>query len=127
MVAQVMRPKGGYDPESFKSHYDTMDKNDDGKISKDEFIARIVEIGRENGLFGLTLIRKATVVRPSEDDLASEAEEQEDKEVDTQLFRSGLSCLGKTFNNARHAYLKLDISNNQLPSIKVSTPPLSNH
>lgn len=30
-------------------------------------------------------------------------------EVDKQIFRDGLSCLGKTFNNARHAYLKLRI------------------
>ena len=29
--------------------------------------------------------------------------------VDVQLFRDGLSCLGKTFNNARHAYLKMNI------------------
>jgi hypothetical protein len=37
--------------------------------------------------------------------------------VDDQLFRAGLSCLGKTFNNARHAYLYLTISNNNLLSV----------
>ena len=96
-----------------------MDKNADGNISRGEFIERIVELGRENNLFGLTLLRKATVVRPEHDDLGSEIEEDEE-EVDATLFRQGLSCLGKTFNNARHAYLKLDISNNELESIKVS-------
>ena len=37
--------------------------------------------------------------------------------VDEQIFKNGLSCLGKTFNNARHAYLNLNISNNHLVSI----------
>lgn len=40
--------------------------------------------------------------------------------VDVQIFKNGLSCLGKTFNNARHAYLNLNISNNNLVSIVVS-------
>jgi hypothetical protein len=39
--------------------------------------------------------------------------------VDPQIFKNGLSCLGKTFNNARHAYLNLNISNNNLVSIVV--------
>ena len=96
-----------------------MDKNDDGNISKSEFIERVVELGRENNLFGLTLLRKATVVRPEKNDLGSDLEE-DGQEVDVQLFKEGLSCLGKTFNNARHAYLKLDISKNELSGIKVS-------
>ena len=29
-----------------------MDKNDDGLISKEELIERVVEVGREKGLFG---------------------------------------------------------------------------
>ena len=29
--------------------------------------------------------------------------------IDPEIFKSGLSCLGKTFNNARHAYLSLNI------------------
>ncbi len=32
--------------------------------------------------------------------------------IDQEIFRNGLSCLGKTFNNARHAYLTLNIQNN---------------
>ena len=44
----------------------------------------------------------------------------DDAPVDIQLFREGLSCLGKTFNNARHAYLKLNMSDKALTSIKVS-------
>ena len=39
--------------------------------------------------------------------------------VDPQIFKNGLSCLGKTFNNARHAYLNLNSSNNNLVSIVV--------
>lgn len=39
--------------------------------------------------------------------------------IDEALFKKGLSCLGKTFNNARHAYLTLNISNNDLVSIVV--------
>lgn len=39
--------------------------------------------------------------------------------IDPEIFKSGLSCLGKTFNNARHAYLTLNIQNNTLVSIVV--------
>ena len=119
MVSQVMKSKGGYNVDDFKDSYDKMDKNKDGNISKREFIERIVEIGKENNLFGLALVRKSTVIRPEQIDLGSDIEEDED-EVDQQTFRKGLSCLGKTFNNARHAYLKLDISQSELSTIKVS-------
>ena len=119
VVAQVMKSKGGYNVDSFKDSYEKMDKNADGNIQKSEFIETIVELGRQNGLFGLTLIRKATVVRPDKDDLDSGMDTDDDN-VDPQLFRKGLSCLGKTFNNARHAYLKLDISGNDLKTLKVS-------
>ena len=119
MVSQVMKSKGGYNVDDFKEQYDKMDKNSDGKISKSEFIERIVEIGKENNLFGLALVRKSTVIRPEQIDLGSDIEEDDD-EVDQQTFRKGLSCLGKTFNNARHAYLKLDISQCELSTIKVS-------
>lgn len=40
--------------------------------------------------------------------------------IDDQIFKKGLSCLGKTFNNSRHAYLNLNVSNNTLVSIVVS-------
>ena len=40
--------------------------------------------------------------------------------IDDSIFRNGLSCLGKTFNNARHAYLNLTIANNTLVSVVVS-------
>lgn len=40
--------------------------------------------------------------------------------IDDQIFKDGLSCLGKTFNNARHAYLSLNISNHTLVSTVVS-------
>jgi Ca2+-binding EF-hand superfamily protein len=38
VVSQVMKAKDGYDPESFKEAYEQMDKNDDGKISKEEML-----------------------------------------------------------------------------------------
>ena len=47
-----MKQDGGYDSESFKAKYDTMDKNDDGKISKNELMEAVVEVGRERNLFG---------------------------------------------------------------------------
>jgi hypothetical protein len=40
--------------------------------------------------------------------------------IEDQIFKDGLSCLGKTFNGARHAYLTLNISNKDLVSIVVS-------
>lgn len=46
--------------------------------------------------------------------------EMSKESVDDQLFKNGLSCLGKTFNNSRHAYLNLNISNNNMVSIVVS-------
>lgn len=39
--------------------------------------------------------------------------------IEDRIFKNGLSCLGKTFNNGRHAYLSLNISNNNLVSIVV--------
>lgn len=44
--------------------------------------------------------------------------------IDPQIFKSGLHTLGKTFNNARHAYLGLNISNKNIVSIVVSAFPL---
>ena len=52
MVKAVMKSDGGYDAASFREKYDSMDANDDGKISKKEFIEAVVAIGRERGLFG---------------------------------------------------------------------------
>lgn len=45
--------------------------------------------------------------------------------IDQEIFKKGLSCLGKTFNNARHAYLTLNIQNNQLVSIVVRISSLN--
>ena len=47
-----MKQDGGYDSESFKAKYDAMDKNDDGKIQKNELMEAVVEVGRERNLFG---------------------------------------------------------------------------
>ena len=117
LVTQVMKQDGGYDSESFKVKYDTMDKNDDGKISKNELMEAVVQVGRERKLFGpgskSAAPKRETVDIAVKDDPTEEA-------VDTQVFRDGLSCLGKTFNNARHAYLKLNICDKSLTTIKVS-------
>ena len=40
--------------------------------------------------------------------------------VDEAHFRNGLYCIGKTFNNARHAYLSLKLSSLELLTINVS-------
>ena len=39
--------------------------------------------------------------------------------IEQQIFREGLHCLGKTFNNGAHAYLSLNISNKGLVSVVV--------
>ena len=119
LVKAVMKQDGGYNAESFKTKYDGMDKNDDGKISKSELVEAVITVGRERGLFGkastqVAVKRAAPQVFAIKDDPNEEA-------VDAQTFRQGLSCLGKTFNNARHAYLRMDISNKSLSSLKVST------
>ena len=52
LIKAVMKPDGGYDAESFRSKYDAMDKNDDGKISKKELTEAVIAVGRERNLFG---------------------------------------------------------------------------
>ena len=58
MVAAVMKQDGGYNADSFRSKYDQMDKNDDGKISKAELVEAVVQIGRERNLFGAPIAKK---------------------------------------------------------------------
>lgn len=121
MVAAVMKSDGGYNADSFKAKYDTMDKNADGKISKRELIDAVVEVGRERKLFKSAsqpaVKRDANPQRTTVKFAIDDANEQA---VDVELFRNGLSCLGKTFNNARHAYLKLNLNDKSLVSLKVS-------
>ena len=123
LVASVVKKQdGGYNANSFKTKYDAMDKNADGKISKAELLDAVVQIGRERNLFADgTLVRRAPS-NPS-DRPTFECAVQEDpnvEAVDVTIFREGLSCLGKTFNNARHAYLNLTIANKSLTTLKVS-------
>ena len=40
--------------------------------------------------------------------------------VDPQLIKKSLYNLGKTFNNARHAYLSVNLASNSLTTINVS-------
>jgi hypothetical protein len=40
--------------------------------------------------------------------------------LDAELIKSGLTHLGRTYNNARHAFLTLNIQNKDLVSIVVS-------
>jgi sensor c-di-GMP phosphodiesterase-like protein len=44
----------------------------------------------------------------------------ESKQLTSEILKKGLSNLGKTFNNARHAYLTLNISQNNLTHVNVS-------
>lgn len=47
------------------------------------------------------------------------AEDGAEQVVPENHFRQGLYCLGKTFNNARHAYLSLKLSSLNLNNINV--------
>jgi protein phosphatase 1 regulatory subunit 7 len=38
------------------------------------------------------------------------SESAEEEVLDDQILKSGLHCIGKTFNNARHAFLSLQIA-----------------
>ena len=116
LVSQVMKQDGGYNSESFKDKYDAMDKNDDDKISKAELMEAVIQVGRERNLFGPASKKvqtRATIDIVVTNDANEEA-------VNSQVFRDGLSCLGKSFNNARHAYLKLNICDKALTTIKVT-------
>jgi sensor c-di-GMP phosphodiesterase-like protein len=50
------------------------------------------------------------------------SEDHQEEQIDKELIKQSLYNLGKTFNNARHAYLSLNLSNNSLTTINVSTP-----
>ena len=54
-------------------------------------------VRQHENIGGRAIVQYAVVDDPNEAD------------VDPQVFRNGLSCLGKTFNNARHAYLKMNV------------------
>ena len=90
LVSAVMRQDGGYNADAFRAKYDAMDKNDDGKISKAELVDSVVQIGRERGLFGAKVIKKAQsngrgqVLENVEDDSNEVA-------IDVKVFRAGLS------------------------------------
>jgi len=43
-----------------------------------------------------------------------------EEELPVELFRQSLFNLGKTFNNARHAYLSLNLAQQQITHINVS-------
>lgn len=46
--------------------------------------------------------------------------EREEQVVEEHHFRKGLHCLGKTFNNASHAYLSLRLASLDLATVNVS-------
>ena len=114
VVRRVLKNKGGYDPESFREQYALMDKNADGKISKEEFEAAVLNVAREGNFLceeeSKAPVRKITIpaapeVRPLTGQNAA-------------LFRAGLQDLGKTFNNARHAFLTLSINEKGLDQLE---------
>jgi len=120
LVGAVMKQDGGYNSESFKSKYDKMDKNDDGKISKKELIEACVEVGRERNLFKTdkAMVKQAPNIGGRATVEIGVLDDPNEAEVDKKIFREGLSCLGKTFNNARHAYLKMNINEKALSTLK---------
>ena len=48
----------------------------------------------------------------------SNGQEGEPVECDDKIIKNGLHCIGKTFNNARHAFLSLSIPDNSLLNIE---------
>lgn len=46
------------------------------------------------------------------------AQDVEPIECDEKILKNGLHCIGKTFNNARHAFLSLSIPDSGLLNIK---------
>ena len=77
-----------------------------------------MQVGRERGLFGEVAGKKHASIGGRAILQYAVLDDPNEAPVDTALFRAGLSCLGKTFNNARHAYLKMDISQKSLTSLK---------
>jgi Ca2+-binding EF-hand superfamily protein len=50
-LAQIMRECCDYNAESFKAHFETMDKNDDGKISRAEFEVAVLKVAKDMNMF----------------------------------------------------------------------------
>ena len=94
-----------------------MDKNADGKISKSELVDACLQIGKERNLYEVQG-KKLPNDRPMFE--CANLDDPSEDAVDVAIFKEGLSCLGKTFNNARHAYLKLKISDKSLSTLKVT-------
>ena len=55
------------------------------------------------------------------------SEENQIEQIDKELIKQSLYNLGKTFNNARHAYLSLNLSNNSLTTLNVRTSSALTH
>lgn len=55
------------------------------------------------------------------------SEENQIEQIDKELIKQSLYNLGKTFNNARHAYLSLNLSNNSLTTLNVSKSSVHNN
>lgn len=51
--------------------------------------------------------------------MSEQDHKQEEEVVPADLFRQSLFNLGKTFNNARHAYLSLNLAQNSLTHVNV--------
>ena len=113
-----MKEHGGYNIKSFKAKYNSMDKDANGKISKAELVDAVVEAGRERNLFGPHTASKKPITNGRANVDFNVADDPNEAPVDAKIFREGLSCLGKTFNNARHAYLKLNINERGLTTLK---------
>jgi len=91
-----------------------MDKNDDGKISRAEFEVAVLKLAKEMNMYEEVAQVKQPVKRvtipaaPKITPLAGD---------NALTFRDGLRDMGKTFNNARHAFLTLSINEKSLSNL----------
>lgn len=122
VVTAVMKPDGGYSADSFKEKYDSMDKNADGCISKAELLEAVVAVGLQRKLFvpdsSAPMARQHENIGGRAIVQYAVAEDPNEVSIDPKIFKDGLSCLGKTFNNARHAYLRMNVDNSSLNTLK---------
>lgn len=100
--------------EDIEEFFKDLDTNEDGHISYKEFIAKLCGAATLNPDASNDQVEEL----PSREEETAGAEEEAEEERDP--YREGLYCLGKTFNNARHAYLSIRLSALDLTDINVS-------
>jgi Leucine-rich repeat (LRR) protein len=108
-----MKKNGSYNPESFKTAYSNIDKNDDGKINRDELVTAVLKVAKEHNMY------EEMVAKPIEkrSNIPPPPKIEQLTGDNAALFKEGLMDLGKTFNNARHAFLTLSINEKSLSNL----------